>query len=55
MGILALANIPYQRWVRFIVPLLLKLYVIAIGALIFAVWSRLLGNRVALSGVVLIG
>ena len=39
MGILALANIPYQRWVRFIVPLLLKLYVIAIGALIFAVWS----------------
>ena len=39
MGILALANIPYQRWVRFIVPLLLKLYVVAIGALWFAVWS----------------
>ncbi len=39
MGILALANIPYQRWVRFILPLLAKLYVIAILALCLAVWS----------------
>ena len=39
MGILALAKIPYQRWVRFVLPLLVKLYLVAIAALIFAVWS----------------
>ena len=39
MGILALAHIPYQRWVRFVVPLLVKLYLVAILALFFAVWS----------------
>ena len=38
MGILALANIPYQRWVRFVVPLLAKLYLVAVAALVFAVW-----------------
>ena len=37
MGILALAKIPYQRWVRFVWPLLLKLYVVAILALLAAV------------------
>lgn len=39
MGILALAKIPYQRWVRFVVPLLVKLYVVAVATLVFAVWS----------------
>ena len=38
MGILALAKIPYQRWVRFVWPLLLKLYIVAILALLAAVW-----------------
>ena len=37
MGILALAQIPYQRWVRFILPLLVKLYIVAILALLAAV------------------
>ena len=37
MGMLALARIPYQRWLRFVGPLLLKLYVVAIVALIVAV------------------
>ena len=37
MGILALAQIPYQRWVRFVGPLLLKLYVVATLALLAAV------------------
>ena len=37
MGMLALGRVPYPRWVRFIVPLLLKLYAIAIVALILAV------------------
>ena len=37
MGILALAQIPYARWVRFALPLLAKLYVVAGLALIAAV------------------
>ena len=37
MGILALGQIPYQRWVRFIFPLLVKFYVIAVVALLLAV------------------
>jgi len=37
MGILALAHIPYQRWVRFVGPLLVKLYLVAILALLAAV------------------
>ena len=37
MGVLALGRIPYQRWVRFILPLLVKLYVVAILALLVAV------------------
>ena len=35
--ILALAQIPYARWVRFALPLLAKLYVVAGLALIAAV------------------
>ncbi len=37
MGILALARIPYQRWVAFVVPLLVKLYLIAGLALVAVV------------------
>ena len=37
MGILALGHVPYQRWARFIVPLLLKLYLVAVVALLAAV------------------
>ncbi len=37
MGMLALARIPYQRWVAFVVPLLVKLYLIAGLALVAAV------------------
>ena len=37
MGMLALGRIPYQRWLRFVAPLLIKLYVIAIVALVIAV------------------
>ena len=36
MGILALGRIPYQRWVRFVLPLLVKLYLVAIVALLVA-------------------
>ena len=37
MGVLGLARIPYQRWVRFVWPLLVKLYLIAAVVLIGAV------------------
>ena len=37
MGMLALARIPYQRWLLFVGPLLLKFYLVAIAALMFAV------------------
>ena len=37
MGTLALGRIPYTRWVRFIMPLLLKLFGLAIVVLILAV------------------
>jgi len=37
MGMLALGKIPYQRWLRFVLPLMAKLYVVAIIALIIAV------------------
>ena len=37
MGILALGRIPYQRWVAFVVPLLGKLYLVAVVALVIAV------------------
>lgn len=37
MGTLALGKIPYTRWVRFVTPLLLKLFALAIIVLILAV------------------
>ena len=37
MGVLALGRIPYQRWLTFVVPLLVKLYVVAVVALLLAV------------------
>jgi uncharacterized ion transporter superfamily protein YfcC len=37
MGMLALGKIPYERWLRFIVPFLLKVSVVAIIALVLAV------------------
>ena len=37
MGTLALGRIPYSRWVRFIVPLLLKVFGLAILVLLLAV------------------
>ena len=37
MGMLALARIPYQRWAAFVVPLLIKLYLVAAIALVAAV------------------
>lgn len=37
MGMLALGRIPYQRWLAFVVPLLVKLYVVAAVALVLAV------------------
>ena len=38
MGILGLAGIPYARWFRFILPLLLKLLAMAALAMVVAVW-----------------
>ena len=37
MGMLGLGKIPYQRWMRFILPLMVKLYLVAILALVAAV------------------
>ena len=37
MGMLALGRIPFQRWLRFILPLMAKLYVVAVLALVVAV------------------
>ncbi len=37
MGMLGLGRIPYGSWLKFIVPLMLKLYVVALGALFVAV------------------
>ena len=36
MGILAMGRVPYHRWLRFVMPLLLKIYVVAIVALMLA-------------------
>jgi uncharacterized ion transporter superfamily protein YfcC len=38
MGILGLAGIPYDRWFRFIMPLILKLFAAGAVALVIAVW-----------------
>jgi len=37
MGMLGLGKIPYQRWLAFIMPLMGKLYVVALAGLLFAV------------------
>ena len=39
MGMLALAHIPYRSWLRFVAPLLAKLYIVAILALVAAVYT----------------
>jgi uncharacterized ion transporter superfamily protein YfcC len=36
MGMLGLGRIPYDRWVVFVGPLLVKLFAVAIAALLFA-------------------
>ncbi|MDZ3823134.1 MAG: hypothetical protein U0S76_05990 [Pseudoxanthomonas sp.] len=38
MAILGVAGIPYDRWVRFVAPLFLKLLVLAAASLVVAVW-----------------
>lgn len=38
MGILGIAGIPYDRWFRFLVPLMLKLFLASSAILIGAVW-----------------
>jgi uncharacterized ion transporter superfamily protein YfcC len=38
MAILGMAGIPYDRWVRFVWPLLLKLLLLSAVALVVAVW-----------------
>jgi uncharacterized ion transporter superfamily protein YfcC len=38
MGTLALGKIPYSRWVRFVTPLLVKLFLVASVALVFTVY-----------------
>lgn len=41
MGMLVLAKIPYQRWVRFIVPFLVKVYLVALVVLAIAATLQL--------------
>ncbi len=41
MGMLALARVPYVVWLRFIVPLLAKIYVVALLVLAWAAWVQL--------------
>lgn len=36
MGMLALGRVPYGRWLRFILPLMLQLYLLAAGAMLVA-------------------
>ncbi|MDH3710445.1 MAG: TIGR00366 family protein [Cyclobacteriaceae bacterium] len=38
MGILGIAGIPYDRWFRFIIGLMIKLWILGAVALIIAVW-----------------
>jgi len=40
MGMLLLARIPYQRWLRFILPAIAKLYLVAMAALAVAALIR---------------
>jgi uncharacterized ion transporter superfamily protein YfcC len=41
MGILGIAGIPYDRWLRFVFPLLLKLWLAGSATLVMAVWIGL--------------
>lgn len=41
MGMLLLGRIPYQRWLRFIMPLMGKIYVILLAVLAYAAWVGL--------------
>ena len=41
MALLVIARIPYQRWVRFVAPLLVKLYIVATVALLAVVQFKL--------------
>ncbi len=38
IGMLAMARVPYDRWLRFVVPLLLKIWAASAVALVAAVW-----------------
>lgn len=38
VGILAMAGIPFERWLRFVLPLMLKLWLVGSIALVVAVW-----------------
>ena len=37
MGMLALGKVPYGRWMKFILPLMLQLYLLAAAAM-FVAW-----------------
>ena len=38
IGILTMAKVPYERWLRFVLPLMVKLFVVAALAMVVAVW-----------------
>jgi uncharacterized ion transporter superfamily protein YfcC len=38
IGILAIAGVPYERWLRFVIPFMLKVWLAAALALVAAVW-----------------
>jgi len=38
IGILAIAGVPYERWVRFVLPFMVKVWVLGSIALAVAVW-----------------
>lgn len=38
MGIIGIAGIPYDRWFKFIIPLMVKLWIVGSIALVIAVW-----------------
>lgn len=38
MGIIGIAGIPYDKWFKFIIPLMVKFWILGSIALIFAVW-----------------
>jgi uncharacterized ion transporter superfamily protein YfcC len=38
IGILAIAGVPYDRWLRFVLPFMLKVWAVAAMALVAAVW-----------------